>query len=45
MKLMENALCRRRYKIEIKARRVAKRNKATIFIFCIVAIAAFMLSR
>jgi len=45
MKLIESALCRRRYKVQIKAKRTAKKNKAAIFIFCIVAISVFALAR
>jgi len=45
MKMIESVLCRRRYKIQIKAKRTAKKNKTAIFIFCIVAISAFVLAR
>ncbi|MBL7158599.1 MAG: hypothetical protein ISS91_03735 [Candidatus Omnitrophica bacterium] len=45
MKLIESLLCRKRYKVQIKAKRTAKKNKTAIFIVCIVVISAFALIR
>ena len=43
MKLIDSRICRARYKVQIKTKRVARRNKANIFLVFIFAIAAFVL--
>ncbi|NQU94808.1 MAG: hypothetical protein HQ549_01070 [Candidatus Omnitrophica bacterium] len=45
MKLIDSRICRTRFKVQIKTRRIARRNKANIFLFFIFAIAVFALTR
>ena len=43
MKIIDSRIRRTRYKIQIKTKRIVRRNKANIFLLFIFAIAAFAL--
>ena len=45
MKLIDSRICRTRYRVQIKTKRIARRNKANIFLLFIFAIALFVLTR
>jgi hypothetical protein len=45
MKIISNTLCRKRYKAQIKTKRIAKKNKANIYLFCILVILMIVLTR